>query len=254
MKAMVGVNVAAAVLCGAVIYGGTQHWQERAEAQVQASETKAHVVHKEKQFSDVSAYTRNLPDFITGQIESAIATKKPLTLVLATSAKETGWPQQLKKELEATYGSDVFTVKTLSYGNQTTGELLSSHIADQINQLQPNIILFEAPLKNDYQHLTLDETLENTDKLIHQLKDLKKTLMIQPSQPYISQTESYEEGVEAIRGVAEENWVHYLNHSLIWPFHLGEYINKSDGRLTKKGGEVWGAYLVNWFTDKEKID
>lgn len=75
MKAMVGVNVAAAVLCGAVMYAGTQHWQERAEAQVQASETKANVVHKEKQFSDVSAYTRNLPDFITGQIESTIATK-----------------------------------------------------------------------------------------------------------------------------------------------------------------------------------
>jgi hypothetical protein len=174
--------------------------------------------------------------------------------VLATSAKETGWPQQLKKELEATYGSDVFTVKTLSYGSQTTGELLSSHIADQINQLQPNIILFEAPLKNDYQKLTLDDTLKNTETLIHQLKDLKKTLMLQPSQPYISQTESYEEGVEAIRGVAEENWVHYLNHSLIWPFHLGEYINKNDGRLTKKGGEVWGAYLVNWFTGIEKID
>ncbi|MEH7360936.1 SGNH/GDSL hydrolase family protein [Priestia megaterium] len=252
MKAMVGVNVAAAVLCGAVIYGGTQHWQERAEAQVQASETKANVVHKEKQFSDVSAYTRNLPDFITRQIESAIATKKPLTLVLATSAKESGWPQQLKKELEATYGSDVFTVKTLSYGSQTTGELLSSHIADQINQLQPNIILFEAPLKNDYQKLTLDDTLKNTDELIYQLKDLKKTLILQPSQPYISKTESYEEGVEAIRGVAEKNWVHYLNHSLIWPFHLGEYINKNDGRLTNKGGEVWGDYLVNWFTDTKK--
>ncbi|MEK6446633.1 hypothetical protein [Priestia aryabhattai] len=82
----------------------------------------------------------------------------------------------LKKELAITYGSDVFTVKTLSYGSQTTDELLSSHIADQINQLQLNIILFEAPLKNDYQHLTLDETLENTDEMIHQLKDLKKTL------------------------------------------------------------------------------
>lgn len=251
MKAMVGVNVAAAVLCGAVIYGGTQHWQERAEAQIQASETKAHVAHKEKQFSDVSAYTKNLPDFITKQIESSIANKKPLTLVLATSAKEAGWPQQLKKELAATYGSDVFTVKTLSYGSQTTDELLSSHIAHQIDELQPNIILFEAPLKNDYQHLTLDETLENTEKLIYQLKALKKTLMLQPSQPYISQTESYEEGVEAIRGVAEKNWVHYLNHSLIWPFHLGEYINKNDGRLTKKGGEVWGDYLVNWFTSKK---
>jgi hypothetical protein len=248
MKAMVGVNVAAAVLCGAVMYAGTQHWQEQTEAQ--ASEVKSAVVHKEKQFSDVSAYTKNLPDFITKQIESSIANKKPLTLVLATSAKETGWPQQLKKELIATYGSDVFTVKTLSYGSQTTGELLSSHIANQIDQLQPNIILFEAPLKNDYQHLTLDDTLKNTDELIHQLKDLKKTLMIQPSQPYISQTESYEEGVEAIRGVSEANWVYYMNHSLIWPFHLGEYINKDSGNLTKKGNEVWGEYVVNWFTGK----
>ncbi|MCE4089500.1 SGNH/GDSL hydrolase family protein [Priestia megaterium] len=248
MKAMVGVNVVAAILCGAVMYAGTQHWQEQTEAQ--ASEVKTAVIHKEKQFSDVSAYTKNLPDFITKQIESSIANKKPLTLVIATSAQEAGWPQQLKKELAATYGSDVFTVKTLSYGNGTTDELLSSHIADQIDQLQPNIILFEAPLKNDYQHLTLDETLENTDKLIHQLKDLKKTLMIQPSQPYISQTESYEEGVEAIRGVSEANWVYYMNHSLIWPFHLGEYINKDSGNLTKKGNEVWGEYVVNWFTGK----
>ncbi|WP_393959666.1 SGNH/GDSL hydrolase family protein [Priestia megaterium] len=248
MKATVGVNVAAAVLCGAVMYAGTQRWQEQTEAQ--ASEVKSAVVHKEKQFSDVSAYTKNLPDFITKQIESSIANKKPLTLVLATSAKEAGWPQQLKKELAAAYGSDVFTVKTLSYGSLTTDELLSSHIADQIDQLQPNIILFEAPLKNDYQHLTLDETLENTDELIHQLKDLKKTLMIQPSQPYISQTESYEEGVEAIRGVSEANWVYYMNHSLIWPFHLGEYINKDSGNLTKKGNEVWGDYVVNWFTGK----
>ncbi|MDI3092369.1 SGNH/GDSL hydrolase family protein [Priestia megaterium] len=248
MKAMVGVNVAAAVLCGVVMYAGTQHWQEQTEAQ--ASEVKTAVVHKEKQFSDVSAYTKNLPDFITKQIESSIANKKPLTLVLATSANKSGWPAHLKKELEKTYGSDVFTVKTLSYGNQTTGGLLSSHIAGQIDELQPNIILFEAPLKNDYQQLTLDETLKNTNELIHQLKDLKKTLIIQPSQPYISQTESYEEGVEAIRGVSEENWVHYLNHSLIWPFHLGEYIHKNDGRLTKKGGEVWGSYLVNWFTGK----
>lgn len=56
MKAMVGVNVAAAVLCGAVMYAGTQHWQDQNEAQ--ASEVKAAVVHKEKQFSDVSAYTK----------------------------------------------------------------------------------------------------------------------------------------------------------------------------------------------------
>ncbi|PGT51050.1 SGNH/GDSL hydrolase family protein, partial [Priestia megaterium] len=38
MKAMVGVNVAAAILCGAVMYAGTQHWQEQTEAQ--ASEVK----------------------------------------------------------------------------------------------------------------------------------------------------------------------------------------------------------------------
>src|SRR6478735_7125872 len=252
MKAMVGVNVAAAVLCGAVIYAGTQHWQEQTEAQ--ASEVKTAVVHKEKQFSDVSAYTKNLPDFITKQIESSIANKKPLTLVIATSAKEAGWPQQLKKELAATYGSDVFTVKTLSYGSETSDELLSSRIADQIDQLQPTIILFEAPLKNDYQHLTLDETLENTEKLIYQLKDLKKTLILQPSQPYISQTESYEECVEAIRGVAEKNWVHYLNHSLIWPFHLGEYINTNTGGTTIKGNYVWGNYLVRWFTGNKNTE
>ncbi|MEH6853546.1 SGNH/GDSL hydrolase family protein [Priestia megaterium] len=250
MKAKLGVNVVAAVLCGVVMYTGVQHWQDQTEAQAQASEGKPYTVHREKQFSDVSAYTKNLPEFITEQIESSIANKKPLTLVLATSANESGWPEQLKKELEKTYGSDVFSVKTLSYGNQTTDELVSSHIAVQIDKLQPNIILFETPLQNDYQQLTLDETLQNTDELIHQLKDLKKTLIIQPSQPYLSQAESYEEGVEAIRGVSEENWVHYINHSLIWPFHLGEYVHKSDGHLTKKGGEVWGSYLVNWFTGK----
>ncbi|MGG0744672.1 SGNH/GDSL hydrolase family protein [Priestia megaterium] len=247
MKAMVGVNVAAAVLWGAVMYGGMQHWYDRVGAQTQASEMKAYTVQKEKQFSDVAAYTKNLPEFMAKQIESSIKNKKPLILVLATSAPESSWPKLLGKELEKTYGSDVFVVKTLSYGNQTTDELLSSHIVNQINTFHPNIILFEAPLKNDYQHLTLDETLDNTNKLIKQFKELKKTLILQPSQPYISQTESYEEEVEAIRGIAEENWVHYLNHSLIWPFHLGDYINKSNGILTKEGSRVWGAYLINWF-------
>ncbi|MEH7293787.1 hypothetical protein ABEX38_12820 [Priestia megaterium] len=60
------------------------------QTETQASEVKTAVVHKEKQFSDVSAYTKNLPEFIAKQIESSIANKKPLALVLATSVKQTG--------------------------------------------------------------------------------------------------------------------------------------------------------------------
>ncbi|TYR79736.1 SGNH/GDSL hydrolase family protein [Priestia megaterium] len=249
MSWKIGVNTGAAMFCGLVMYTGMQHWQEKIDVQASELVKPVPAEKKEKQFSDVSIYTKNLPPFMVGAIEHTFVQNKPISLVLVTATEADGWPSFVKTSLEETYGQDVFDVKVYSYHNQTTKQLISSTFLKDIQALNPSMILLEAPMAADQKEMPIDESLVYLNELIVKIKELNTGLMIQPSQPYASKHESYEEAVEAVKGTAEKNWVHYINHSKVWRYDVRSYLTK-EGDMTKAGKKLWGMYLADWFVSE----
>ncbi|MEE6133237.1 SGNH/GDSL hydrolase family protein [Priestia flexa] len=247
MKWTSGVVVGALAACSAVMVAGVQHWETKIERQVQAAVVEPAQPHK-KQFSDVSSYTKHLPPFLVSAIEDTFIKGKPISLVLVAS-EEDEWASFVKKSLEATYGQDVFQIQIYSYHDQTTKELVHSSFQQDLQKLKPSLVLAEIPMFEDQKETPIDDALPELQAFISQVKELKTALILQPSSPYASQYESYEEAVAAVGGKAKENHVYYLNHAPLWPYEIAPYVTK-ESELTEEGKKLWGKHLSSWFTGK----
>ncbi|MED4590134.1 MULTISPECIES: hypothetical protein [Priestia] len=247
MKWTSGIVVGAFAACSAVMVAGVQHWETKIEGQAQAAVVETAQPHQ-KQFSGVSSYTKHLPPFLVSAIEDTFIKDKPISLVLV-AREEDEWASFVKKSLEDTYGQDVFHIQIYSYHDQTTKELVHSSFQQDLQKLNPTLVLAEVPMLEDQKEMPIDDALPELQEFISQVKELKTAFILQPSSPYASQYESYEEAVAAVGGMAKENHVHYLNHAPLWPYEISPYVTK-ESKLTKEGKRLWGEHLSSWFTGK----
>lgn len=176
MKWTSGIVVGAFAACSAVMVAGVQHWETKIEGQAQAAVVETAQPHQ-KQFSGVSSYTKHLPPFLVSAIEDTFIKDKPISLVLV-AREEDEWASFVKKSLEDTYGQDVFHIQIYSYHDQTTKELVHSSFQQDLQKLNPTLVLAEVPMLEDLNtmHRYRDAILNSKNERI-----IEKAIVLFPS-------------------------------------------------------------------------
>lgn len=249
------------VLCGAAIIIGNLHWNQKISAHgekvanieevTEVSEEPA----KGEAEDDVSTYSRNLPAGLQEKVINATRSDEPVKLIIyGTSDKVGTWSERFKDELISTYGEDVFQITVLSTGEQNTYEIVNEESYLEINELEPDVLLFEAPMLKDNGVVGIDNTFNNLETMLNSWKEANEelTIMIQPPNPLYA-AKNYPREVQALQDYAKENKYIYLNHWENWPeldnVEMEKYLTK-DNKANESGNKVWAEYLLDYFVAK----
>ncbi|TXC90937.1 SGNH/GDSL hydrolase family protein [Metabacillus litoralis] len=247
------------ILCVAAIIVGNLHWNQKITAQGE-KETSAKVIKPVREDEkikankvDVSKISSNLPIELQDKIKSAQESKVPLSFVIYGSSEiERSWSEQFSSELKKAYGEDLFNINILTTGDSTTRELVNSEGYQDVNELKPDILLFEAPMLNDNGDVGfgIDESLDNIQIMIDSWYEANNNLflMVQPSQPLYGAT-FYPSEVSQLQDYMEKNDFIYLNHWENWPElnddAMLEYLE--DNEVNEEGYKIWADYNVKYF-------
>lgn len=247
------------IVCGAAIILGNLHWNQKISAQGKPTTTKSEqnqAAEKGNQDeSGVLSYAANLPDQIQDKIKIAVESDKPVKLVIfGTSEVKDTWIDLFTKELTATYGEKVFEVTAISTDDQTTKDILNEGTYEDINKLNPDVLLFEAPMLKDNGIVGISNTLSNLEKMIESWQAANKelVLMVQPPNP-LHAAIYYPGEVQQLQQFMKTKGIIYLNHWDNWPkldsSEMKDYLT-DDNKANEEGFSVWADYLTHYFVVK----
>ncbi|WP_226670848.1 hypothetical protein [Metabacillus litoralis] len=247
------------IVCGLAIVLGNLHWNQKISAQgentTDVKEVKPVKVDgkTEKAPIDVSKLSSNLPKDVQDKIKAAQENKQPLNFVIyGPSELENTWSELFSNEIKNAYGEGLFNITIMTSSDMTTRELVTSKEYQQINDLKPDILLFEAPMLSDNGDVGfgVDESLDNIQIMTDSWRESNKELsiMVQPSQPLYGAT-FYPSEVSQLKDYMEKNEYTYLNHWENWPDlnddGMLEYLD--DNKVNEDGYKLWAEYLVEYF-------
>jgi len=249
------------IVCGAAIILGNLHWNEKISAQGESTATnieQADENKKEEQVeseSDNLVYAVNLPEKLQEKIKEATDPDKPVKFVIfGTSEAEGTWIDSFTKELAANYGKEVFEITVISTGDNSTREIVNEGTFEEINQLNPDVLLFEPPMLKDNGNVGISNTLSNLEKMFESWQEVNKelVLMVQPPNPLYAAT-YYPSEVQQLQKFTEGNDLIYLNHWDNWPalddVKMKDYLTE-DNKANEKGYAIWAEYLTEYFVAK----
>ena len=247
------------IACGAAIIFGNLHWNEKITAQSEPAEGKSddtvEIVEEKQENPATESYMANLPKAAQEKIKTAIDSDEQVNLVIfGTTEVEGTWIDSFKQELTTAYGKGVFDITAISTGTDTTRDLINDNSYEEINELQPDILLFEVPMLKDNGDVGITNTLENLEKMYDSWQDANENLVliVQPSQPLYNAT-YYPSEVKQLETHAEKNKMVYLNHWENWPEldnpEMKNYLTE-DNDVNEEGFAVWADYLVEYFVAK----
>ena len=247
------------IVCGAVIILGNLHWNQKISAQGERSTTTSEQVQvSEKKTQDdpkILSVAANLPEKLQDKIQVAVESKMPVKLVIfGASEVEDTWIDMFKKEVTATYGEGVFEITAISTGDQSTSELVNEDIYEEVNEVKPDVLLFEAPMLKDNGNVGISNTLGNLEKMFEswQATNEELVLMVQPPNP-LHAAIYYPDEVQQLQRFLEANKLVYLHHWDNWPglddAEMKDYLT-DDNKANEKGFAVWADYLIEYLIAK----
>ncbi|OLS38873.1 hypothetical protein BTR22_04270 [Alkalihalophilus pseudofirmus] len=169
------------------------------------------------------------------------------------------WPDLAEEELNELYGEETFDIQYLSgYKDLTTSEFYAGEALQQIEAMNPDIIVFEPFLLNDHSTVPLDKTMMNLSSIVSAIDaQIGSYVILQPSHP-LYKPQFYQEQVDALERFAQEEDLPYLNHWDAWPLtndqEIGQYlVELPDGKFrpNKQGHTVWSEKIVDYFAGNE---
>jgi hypothetical protein len=248
------------ILCvGAIIFGNL-HWKNKITAQGEevTNTVEAKAVTEAAANQDVSDYFSNLPESVQNKIKDAQSSGQPLQFVIygsnATSDEKGAWPAQLTKQLEDTYGTNVFQVSVISEGEKTSLDVVREKSYKQVSELKPDIVLFEPFMLKDNGLIGVSNTLDNIETMMNSWKSANDavTIMVQPPNPLYSAT-YYPKEVKELQEYAKQNNLTYLNHWEAWPdledSKMKDYLTE-ESNVNENGNKIWADFLIKYFIAK----
>lgn len=246
--------------CVSFIIVGQLYWQKKIDDTVKQAMAEAPKQEaSDENESKLMKYADQLPAEVQKKIENAIHTNRPVRLVIAgskaISSSANSWPALLKKELESTYGKQVFEVVVKEYGDMTTKEALDENIDKEIIDAKPDILLWEPFLLNNNGVIEIGDALQQIDTIIQNIRSALPdvTMMLQPPHP-IYNARYYPAQVEQLQSFAKEKGYIYLDHWKAWPDYKSEEINDVVNENTdlpnEQGQRLWADFFIDYFIAK----
>lgn len=236
-----------------VTVAGNMHFKEKIQATTSNMNTVLEdAVPGGQQASSYTEHMKNLPEGVQMKIKQAVETKTPLQLVVAGDEAVTGWPDILAKNLQDTYGSDIFQVTVKSYPQKTTQQWISEKIFEDIVNSKPDILLYEPSLLVDAGVIGKQKSMSNISVILDEVTESVPgvAIFVQPPNP-LHQAKNYPITVQLLKDSMQSKGITYLDHWENWPDPNGDdilnYLEKSDGWANLEGQQVWAQYLTNYF-------
>ena len=278
------------LLCGAivtisagVIIVGNIHWNQKISAQAEqvvkrdtsviveeAVEVEPESIiektpeqtEQEKKELELARYIQNLPPELRTKITEASMNGKSLNLVIygseSSSTEKGAWPDLLNQQLIKTYGEKLFNLKILSEGDKTTVEVIKTNSYEKVNELKPDIIIFEPFMISDNSgKISMKNRIGYIQRIVNSWKEKNEqvTVLIQPSNPIYSAT-YFPKQVEEIKNFAKQNNITYIDHWENWPDEknqkIKEYLTTSN-LPNKLGHKTWAEYLAQYFGTEGQV-
>ncbi|WP_051865641.1 SGNH/GDSL hydrolase family protein [Metabacillus indicus] len=256
------ITACVVVLSVCVLVLGNYHWKGKISLASQPeAKTETASASAEEQQPEWVKKAGNLPAPIKEKMKTAQADEKPIKIAAvgseSTSPGDEGWPMLVQKELDKAYGEKVFSVQVLSYPDGTSQTFLNENHIEKVNEVQPDIILLEPFSLNDNGNVGLSNTLKNVESILKELKEgnTDAIIYVQPSHP-IYNAIYYPKEVDALKSLATELGMTYLNHWENWPDgkddKIKSMLTEDQQTPNKEGNKVWADYIVSYFIKTEK--
>ncbi|MGG4491639.1 SGNH/GDSL hydrolase family protein [Metabacillus idriensis] len=255
MSKVITMCVIILTVCALVL--GNHHWKQKissAQEKQEDSNTEETAVKEEQ--PEWMAKAANLPAPVKEKMKLAIENGKSLKIVAvgseSTSVQSTGWPALLKTSLQEAYGEEMFTLQVLSYPEGTTRTFINENHGEEVNKLQPDILLFEPFSLNDNGSVGLENTLKNVGEIVADFKEKnpQAVIFVQPSHPIFNAT-FYPKEVDALKEFVEGKELTFLHHWEGWPDLKDEKIKslliEDQAAPNAEGNKIWADYLTKYF-------
>lgn len=250
-------------LCIVTVVLGNLHWNQKISAQGEKISNINKVDNKkelevEKDSLDIEPeildYAANLPENLQRKINDSILTGEPVRMIIYGTSEVGGtWSDIVREELKSRYGN-LFDLTIISTEDKTTQNLVSDKSFQEINKLDPDVILFEVPMLKDNGVVGIENTINNINEIITSWKTENKDiiLMIQPPNPLFNAVH-YPNEVIQLKNYADDNDLIYINHWENWPELNDEKMKEFltiNNSANEKGFKVWSKYIIDYFVKK----
>lgn len=277
------ICIVTVLVCAGSIIVGNIHWNNKISAKAEmvenheepavieenvmsaeipikeVEETPQQEVKIEEKESDLSTYTRNLPEELQKKIQHASSSEKPVHLVIygseSTSAQKGAWPELLRNQLLSTYGEKIFKVTVISEGDKTSIDVLRSKSYENVSEQKPDVVLFEPfTLKDNSGKIPMNNRLGSIEDMIGSWKTANKavTILLQPANPIYGAT-YYPKQINELKEYAKKHNIAFIDHWGNWPNGKDKKIKNyltPTSMPNENGNKVWSQYLIDYFVAK----
>lgn len=256
------------ILSGLVIvYGKVQYdnklsaTNQQAQAEMMKYQERLQAEQLQKELEEQQRLERlvaNLTPELQSRFLEALDSGETLKVVamgsgaLTSSGGAVPWPDRLQERVNKAYQQKLFEVKTLSFGEGNTFEVVGNDQHLKVAELKPDIFILEPFIWNDNGYARIQDTLYHLGVIVEEVKRDNEDVVVfvQPPNP-IYGAEFFVQQVNSVKEYSLEEGLYYFDHWEVWPGVndelLRNYIEEGDHIPNEAGHEIWAEYIVNYF-------
>ncbi len=236
---------------------GYLHYQNKLESIAAESNEQASALAapsketvSEKEVKDVErelgGTIKNLAEDIAdgGEIRVTVFGSASLTSVDEADS----FPHLLISEIQPSLPNHKLTLTVIEIDQATSAEVLENDYIDSVIDSQPDLLLTELLMGNDYENISFEDMFKNLEAILEQTKEaLPNTKIVTfPTNP-IPHAADYDDQSNQLRKLIRNEGYVYANHWRAWPEEDEELSLYVENQLpTKEGHLIWADYMATY--------
>ncbi|ARK32242.1 SGNH/GDSL hydrolase family protein [Halalkalibacter krulwichiae] len=236
------------VLSFVIILVGHFHYQQKLEVQAETLHMSESIIEvevpteKAKARPDVDWELGGILEELTKEHED----EKELSITVLGSSSLSSisysntWPKLLVQDLRPVLDDHQLNLTVIDVHQSTSDSVVNGSYMETLLKSEPDLLLIDPFSHNDFDNLSMKESIENLNELIDKLeKELDAQIIFLSPSPLLSE-EKFAEHVKKLKKELEDQDYLYADHWKAWPKSDDDDIKTyvKDDMPTKKGHEL----------------
>ncbi|KHF38728.1 hypothetical protein [Halalkalibacter okhensis] len=170
-----------------------------------------------------------------------------LLMVIGSSAvtsveESSSMPQLLLPQFKSLLASQDVALTVIDVNNATSSEVLADNYIDKIIKNNPDLLVIEPFLLNDYDQLPVEDSLSNLETVMSELEEQLSDTLIVLSPAHPLDDDGYLTFTDKIKAFSAKHEYLYADHWEAWPTVANELPNEQWHR-------IWSDYLMDFLVN-----
>ncbi|WP_332628573.1 hypothetical protein [Halalkalibacter flavus] len=170
-----------------------------------------------------------------------------LLMVIGSSAvssteENSSMPQLLLPQFKTLLPSQNVALTVIDVKEATSSEVLADNYIEKVIKNNPDLLVIEPFLLNDYDQLSIEDSLENLETVMSELTEELSDTLIVLSPPHPLEDDKYLRFTNKMKAFAIEQKYLYADHWEAWPAKANELPKE-------KWHSIWTDYLMDFFVN-----